>query len=184
MRRVAQGVDRFFEHRFQRAGGGKRVFFSIDIERGQRGGGGERVARIGVAVQELDGLCRALHQRLIDGFAHQHRAHRHHAIGQPLGGGDDVRRDAEALGGKGRADAAKRGDDFVENQQNAVAIADLAQALEIADGRHQNAGGAGHRLDNKCGNIAGVVQRAQALQVVGQMGAPARLAAREGHVGE
>ena len=60
---------------------------------------------------------------------HEHRAHRDDAVGQALGGGDDVRHHAEILGGKRRAEAAEAGDDLVEDQQDAVLGADLAQPL-------------------------------------------------------
>jgi hypothetical protein len=68
--------------------------------------------------------------------------------------------------------AAEAGDDLVEDQQDAVLGADLAQALQVALGRRQHAGGAGHRLDDDGGDGRGVVQRDEALQqLVGQLGA-------------
>ena len=51
------------------------------------------------------------------------------------------------------------------------------ELLEIALGRDQHAGGAGHRLDDHRGDGRGVVQRDEALEIVGELGAVLRLAA-------
>ncbi len=58
-------------------------------------------------------------------------------------------------------------------------VADRAQALEVALGRRVDADRARHRLDDHRGDGRGIVQRAQPLEVVGQMRAPFGLAARE-----
>ncbi len=71
-------------------------------------------------------------------------------------------------------------DDFVEDQENAVLVADRAQALEITLRRRQHAGRARHRLDDDGGDGRGVVQRHQTVEVVGEMRAPFRLANGEG----
>ena len=70
-------------------------------------------------------------------LARDHAAHRHGSGRHPLGEGDHVGLDAIALGGERRAETAEAGDDLVEDEQNAVFVADLAQALEIALGRGQ-----------------------------------------------
>ena len=111
---------------------------------------------------------------------HDHAAHRHGARGHALGEGDHVGDDAVALGGEGVAEPAEAGDDLVEDQQDAVLVADLAQALEIALGRRQHAGRARHRLDDDGGDRRGVVQRDDALEIVGEMRAIVRLALGEG----
>ena len=141
------------------------------------------MAGIGVAVEQLDHVLGALHEGVVEALAHQHAAHRHGAGIHALGEGDHVGNDAVALGGEGGAEAAEAGDDLVEDQQDAVLVADLAQALEIALRRRQNAGGAGHGLDDHGGDGGGVVQRDDALQLVGEMRAPFRLAAGEGLFG-
>ena len=62
--------------------------------------------------------------------------------------------------------------------------ADLAQSLQVPLGRHQHAGRARHRLDDHGGDVARVVQRDDALEVVGEVRAPRGLAARVGVVRE
>ena len=69
---------------------------------------------------------------------------------------------------------------FVEDQQDAVPGADLAQALQIAHGRRQHPGRAGERFDDHRGDGGGVVQRHQPLERVGAGNAALRLAARKG----
>jgi len=81
-------------------------------------------------------------------------------------------------GGERRAEAAEAGDDLVEDEQDAVLVADRAQALEIALGRQQHAGRAGHRLDDHRRDGRRVMQRHESLQIVGQFGAMLGHAAR------
>ena len=88
--------------------------------------------------------------RLEDVPAEQHRADRLVAAAQPLGDGHQVGRDAFLLARMQRAGAAHAAHDLVEDQQHAVAVADLADALEIArDRRHRAGGGADHRLGDE-----------------------------------
>ena len=58
-------------------------------------------------------------------------------------------------------------------------VADLAQALEIALWRRQDARGACHGFDDDGGDRRGVVERHDAFEIVGEMRAPFRLAARK-----
>ena len=156
----------------------------IGVERGDAGGGRHRIAGIGVAVGELDEVLGAVHEGVVDLLLHEDRAHRDGAVGDALGGQHDIRHDAEMIDGEGRAEAAEAGDDLVEDEQDAVLVADRAQLLEIALGRHQHAGGAGDRLDDDRGDGRGVVQGDEALKLVGELGAMLGLAAREGVAGE
>ena len=59
------------------------------------------------------------------------------------------------------AEAPEAGDHLVEDQQDAVRVADRAQALEVALRRRQHAGRARHRLDDHGGDGGGAVQRDQ-----------------------
>jgi hypothetical protein len=133
-------------------------------------------------VEQLDRVFRALHVRVVDLLARDHAAHRHGAVVHALGERDEIRRDAERLRAEPRAHAAEARDHLVEDQQDPVLGADLAQALEIALGRNDHAGGALHRLDDHRGDGRGVVQRHDALELVRQMRAPFRLTLRIGHV--
>jgi hypothetical protein len=99
-------------------------------------------------------------------------------LGESLGGGHHVRLDVEIVDSERRRQAAEAGDDFVEDQQDAVLGANLAQALQVALGRDQHAGRSRHRFDDDGGDGRGVVQRDDAFQLVGQFGAVFRLAAR------
>jgi hypothetical protein len=59
-------------------------------------------------------------------------------------------------------------------------LVQIAQLLQVALGRDQHAGGAGYRLDDDGGDGGGVMQGDEALELVGQMGAPGRLSLAEG----
>ena len=115
-------------------------------------------------------------------FAHDDAAHRHAAGGDALGEGDHVGNDAIAFGRERAAEPAEAGDDFVEDQQNAVLVADGAQPRQIALGRGDDAGRARHRLDDDRRDGGGVVQRDDTLKLIRQMRAPVRLALGEGLV--
>ena len=130
--------------------------------------------RVGVAVKQLDGVFRPLHEGVVDLALRKHRAHGQRAVGQSLGGGHQVGRHIESLRGKRLADSAEAGDHLVEYQQNVMPVADLAQALQVADRRQYHAGGAGNRFDDDRGDGRGVMQGDQALELVGEMRAPLR----------
>ena len=119
---------------------------------------------------------------VVDLAAAEHRAHGHGRVGEPLGGGQDVRLHVEVVGREARAKAPEAGNHLVEDEQDVVLVADLAQAAQIALGRHEHAGGAGHRLHDHGGDGGRIVQRRQPLQVVRQVRAPFGLAAAEGLV--
>ena len=159
------------------------VLFLEHVERGQCGGAGDRVAGIGIAVKQFD-AGRRVHEGVVDMLFGEHRAHRDDAVGQAFGGRHHVRLDVEVVGRERRAEAAETGDDFVENEQDAVLGAQLAQPFEVAFGRDQHAGRAGHRFDDDGGDVGGVVQSDQAFEFVGQMAAVFGLAAGVGIASE
>ncbi len=142
------------------------------------------MAGIGIAVEELDGALRALHEGSVDLLVDEYGAHRDAAVGQPLGAGQQVRDDAPALRGEGFADAAETGDHFVEDQQDAMLAGYLAQPLKVALGRQHHAGRAGHRLDDHRGDILGAVQGHQAFQLLGLFHAMLGQADGEGVAGD
>ena len=109
----------------------------------------------------------------------RHRAHRLRAVGEALRHRHDVGRDAEALRGERLSGAAEAADDLVEHEQDAVRVADLAQSLEIALGRHEAAGRAGDRLDEARGDVLGAVQVDEAHEILGELDAVRAFAPRE-----
>ncbi len=158
----------------------QQAFFFVNLKRGDAGGAGNRVAGIGVAVEELDGVLRAGHHRVIDLAACKHSTHRDRAVGQALGRGDEIGHDAEVIGRERRSKASKAGDDFVEDQQDAVFVGDRTQALQIALRWQDNAGGTGHRLDDDSRNGFRAVQGDQTFQIFGKLDAMGREALAEG----
>ncbi len=132
-------------------------------------------------MEELDHVFRRrAHQGLVDAFAHHHCAHRDRAVSEPFGETDHVRDDAEEVRRERRAEPPEAGDDLVEDEQDAVLIAETPQALEIAPGRDQHAGRACHRLHYHRRDTGRVVQRDDAiLQLVGEMRTPGGLPAGE-----
>ena len=77
-------------------------------------------------------------------------------------------------------EAAEAGDHLVEDQQDAVPVADRAQPLQITLWRRQHAGRSGHRLDDNRGDGRRAVQCDDALELVGKVRAPFRLTLGEG----
>jgi hypothetical protein len=151
------------------------------VEHRQRCRARQRVTRAGVAVHQLGQVRRALHQRVVDLARGDHAAERRRTVAHRLGEDDHVRHHAEGLRREHRAQAAEAGDDLVEDQQQAMPVADRAQAFEVTPWRHQHAGGAGHGLDDHGSDVARIVQGDQALQLVGHRFATlGRLPAHEG----
>ncbi len=168
-----QSVNRAFEMRRQLGGLLHEVFPRQDLQRGEAGGAGHRVRRVGVTVGEFHGVFRNRlpHEGLVDLPAGDHCAQRHGAVGNLLGNIHDVRGDAEILRAAVSAETTEAGDHLVEDQQDVVGIADFAQALQVTRRRHDYTGRAGHRFDDHCGDVRGVVQFNQAQQIIGQLNA-------------
>ena len=158
----------------------EQAFVLVDVERGEAGGARGRMAGIRVAVEELDrAFGRGAHDRVVDALADRHGAHRLRAVGEPLRHRQQVRRDAEALRGERLAGAAEAADHFVEHQQDAVRIADLAQPLEVALRRHEAAARPGDRLDEARGDVLGAVEVHEPDEILGELDAVRAFALRE-----
>ena len=170
------GVAPICLHRFRVA---QDVLFLEHLQGGQRGGAGQRVAGIRIAVEQFD-TWRRVHEGVVDVLFAEHGAHRHHAVGQALGRRHQVRFDVEIVGRERRRHAAETRDHFIEDEQDAVLGAQLAQAFQIAFRRDQHARGTGHRFDDDGGDRRGVVQRDDAFQFIGQVRAIFGLARRIG----
>ncbi len=107
-----------------------------------------------------------------DGVGDQHATERHVAGVHALGEGDQVRGDRPVVDGEPLPAAAEPAHHLVGDQQDAVLVADLPDALEVARRRHQDAVGADHRLEDDRGDrawaldhdrVAQVLQRTRAL---------------------
>ena len=84
--------------------------------------------------------------------ADDHRAERDVTGVDPLRDGDDVGDDVPVLAGEPAAGAAEAGHHLVEDQQDAVPVADLADRLQVAVGRRDDAVRARHRLEDDRGD--------------------------------
>ena len=167
------------EFRFQRAAALEQALVAVKIERGDARRRRERMAGIGVAMENIDGVVRVGLKRLVDLLLDQHAAHRHRAIGDALGEGDHVGDDAVTLGGKAIAEPPEAGDDLIEDEQNAVAVADFAQAREIRLGRCEDPARSRHGLDDHRGDGLAAHLGADGFQRVGVLRAARGLALGE-----
>ena len=102
------------------------------VEAGERGRAGERVAGVGVAVEEGALLLGGAEEALVDALRGQRRRQRHVAAGQPLGEAEQVGRDPLLLAGEHRPGAAEAGRHLVADQQHAVPVAELAHRAQVA----------------------------------------------------
>ena len=88
------------------------------------------------------------------------------------------------VGAERRARSPEAGDDLVEDEKDAVAVADVAQPLEVPDGRNEDAGRSGDWFDDHRGDRVRPAIANDLLERVGELRAVARLAARERVGGE
>ncbi len=144
----------------------QQVVVADDALHLQRGGAGDGMRLVGVAVHEAAG---AGVDRIDDLAADQHAADRLIAAAKALRHHLQIGRDAFLLPGMHRAGAAHAAHHLVEDQQRAVAVADLAHALEIARQRGDAAGGgADHRFGDEGDHRVGAEALELGLQFVGQ----------------
>ena len=66
VRKAFQRMDGVLPIRRKLRGARQQSLLLIDLERGDGGGAGDRVARIGIAVEEIDGLLGPGHERVVD----------------------------------------------------------------------------------------------------------------------
>ena len=108
------------------------------------------------------------HHGVVNAVRANHAAQRNHAVGHALGKVQHVGHHAVKVSAKVAAQPAKAGDHLVKNQQNAVLVANLAQPLDVALRRHIPACAARYWLNDDGGNVAGVMQRQNAVFKFGQ----------------
>ena len=140
---VAQGVELLFKGGGEGGGAGEEVLALVDGEGRVESGGGDRVGGVGRAVEEFYQVARAVGvfgDRFKDAAAADGCAHGDGAVGQALGAGDDVWDDAGRGGVKGCAETPPSGDDFVKDEEDAV-----AWSLFGAGAPSSRRAGGGHR---------------------------------------
>src|SRR5512134_4006709 len=153
---------------------GEQAFLFVGIERRDPSGAGERMAGVRIAVEDLNPF-RTLHECVEEVLPYEHGSHGDGRIRHPFSHGEEVRNDSEMLRSERLSEASEASDHFVKDQQYSVMRTNLAQALEVADRRYEDAGRARDRLNDDGGNGRGIVQRTQALKLVGELGAVLRL---------
>ncbi len=95
------------------------------------------------------------------------RAERRVPASQALGDGDHVGQVAVALGAEVLAEAAEGADHLVRDEQHAVAVADLADPLEVPGRRREAATAVLHRLQEDRGDGVGALAQDRPLDLVG-----------------
>ena len=139
-----------------------------DLDHLVGGCGGDGVADIGVAVLEQ---ARAVPERVIDLSRKQRRPDRLIAAAETLGDGGDIGADAFLFLREDGAGPAHAAHHLVEDQQHTVAVADLADAPEIAGHRrHRAKRRADHRLGNEGDDLIGAEFEDLVLQLLRQPG--------------
>ena len=125
----------------------------------------------GISNELGDPVRGSVEDGLVDIVTYGDRTHRLRAVGQRLRHRDHVRCDAEGLRGEGLPRAAEAADHLVEHEKDAVTGAYLADALQIALRRHDDAGGPRDRLDeDRCDPLL-ADQLYEAQQIVGELDA-------------
>ena len=130
------------------------------LERRDARGAGERMARVREAALERDGV-----EVRGDPLRDHDAAERHVARVHALREGDEVGHDAEVVHREPLADAAEAHHDLVGDVDDAVPVAELAHALQVARRRHEHAVGADDRLEDDRGDRAGALERDDLLEV-------------------
>ncbi len=102
-----------------------------DLERGDRGGAGQRVARVGVPVEEGLVFGVGTQEGLVDPLGGERRGQRHVPAGEPLGHAEQIGRDAFLLAGEHRPGPPEAGRDLVADQQRAVAVAEPPDGAQV-----------------------------------------------------
>ena len=125
-----------------------------DVEVRERGRATGRMAGVGRSVAEHR-AARLGPERLGDRAADEHGAERQVAARDALGEHDHVGLDVPALVSEPGADAAERADHAVDHEQDAVALADRRDRLDIARGRRAHAARADHRLAEEGRDVRG-----------------------------
>ena len=126
----------------------------------------QRIAAKGVAVIEGPAITVTAQEGLPDGVGCKGGGHRQVACGEPLAEAKNVRADILLFAGKHRAGAAEADSNFVEDQQHAMAVGELANRPQETGRVYQDAAGRLHQwLHDDCGDVIPLL-RQQLLQPV------------------
>ena len=98
-------------------------------------------------------------------LAHHHGSERYGAAADPLGQRHDVGHDVPVLAAEPPSGAPEPGHHLVEDEQDAVPVADLTDGGEVARRRDEHAVGAGHRLQDHRGDGLGPLVLQDLLEV-------------------
>src|SRR5262249_17992335 len=130
----------------------EQALFPVKVQRRKTGRASQGMRRICVAMKQFDDVLGPLHESIVDALAHDHAAHRHRTRSDAFGESDHVGNDAIAFGCEWISKPAIASDDFVEDHQNSVLVADRTKPLEISLRRRQYARGCSDWLDYHGGN--------------------------------
>jgi len=120
------------------------------LDRGDAGGATQWVPGRGQAAGELVVL-----QPVGETFRHDDGAERQVTRRDALGHGHDVGDDVPVLAGEPASGAPEAGHDLVEDEQDVVAVADLADRSEVSVRRHEHAVRACHCLEDHRSDCVG-----------------------------
>ena len=130
--------------------------------------GDDRVGRRGRAGMPAEGVDVPENGERVDQLRpRDHRAHRHVAGGERFRHRHDVRFDPVVLAGEPGPGATEPGDHLVDDQQDAIAVADLADAPEIRLRRGLHAVRLHDRLGDECRHVFRAFMLDLPLQIVG-----------------
>ena len=117
-----------------------------EVEAGEGGGAGERVAGVGVAVEKgfagVFGLVGVGVEGVEDFWRGERGAQRHVAGGEAFGEAEEVGGYLFVFAGEHFAGAAESGEDFVGDEEDVVARAEVADFAEGAGGVEEHSSGA------------------------------------------
>jgi len=127
------------------------------------------MARIGIAVEQVGHGRWPAQECLPHGAGGEDTAQRHRGIGDPFGGSHQVGFYPELLVGEGRSQPPKAGNHLIKNQQDAMAVTDVAQPLQVALRRREYAPCPGNGLDDASRDRVTSVRLTDFLEVISEI---------------
>ena len=135
-------VERLAQQADLRLQAQERVLGLKGVEVGEGRRAGERAASEGVSVEERARVLGRPEEPGIHALGGHRGRQWHIAAGQPLPEAEEVGRDTLLLAGKHRAGAPEPGRDLVADQEDVVAVTELAHLAQVARRLHPDARGA------------------------------------------